>query len=1061
MTNQNHGNPVEPLESNSGFAVVPLTARSLADVEIPEKPSAWLGHLPFAQWVVEVARPATFVELGTHYGHSYFAFCQAVQANELATRCFAIDTWEGDEHAGTYGRDIYDQVRRINERDYHAFSTLLRMRFDDALPTFESGTVDLLHIDGLHSYEAVRHDFETWLPKLSASGIVLFHDTDVRDRGFGVWQLWDELIQQYPGFKFEHSSGLGVLLVGPEQTPAMQALVRIGKDAGAAISPLSLFAALGKRYEVYSKLLESSAREHDLAARLNAAIAEATATAKRRQVDQANLKSANQHLARLQSDHQLLNQAIEHLRQDHYHLLQSTSWRITRPYRFLGTQVLKFRHVARFAPAAMRLAGGPRALVGKAVQIARQEGIPGIRERVRFLVSRGTALQAGNGLIPKAQVGRVPALGAGEVPTHTATVDIIVCVHNALDDVRRCLQSVVSCTQPPFRLIVVDDGSGPETQAFLQAFMADQPDNLIRHDQAKGYTLAANAGMRLSDADFVVMLNSDTVVSALWLDRLVRCAQSDSSIGLVGPLSNTASWQSTPQIFDADGDWALNSLAAGETVESRAQQLASMSARVYPRVGFLNGFCILISRRLMDDIGIFDEEGFGRGFGEENDYCLRARAAGWQLAVADDAYVFHAQSKSYSDERRRELVALADKALRERHADENIDTGLEMTRYSRVLQATRARTAQAGTLDVIREQLRKKYEGRRVLFVLPVVESGGGANVVIADALAMSRAGIYTVIANMRSHREIFQANYPGLSLPVIYLDDAEDLANHVAPFDAVIATVFFTAPWVATSLNAPGAPTVGGYYIQDFEPDFFDERHDNYAKALDSYRLPALKLFTKTSWTAGRIASHGVQSPIVIGPSFQRELFFPIDRPRHVTPVRLVAMVRPSTPRRSPEATVRVLLQLAKANPHQLAVEVFGVEAEHDLMQQLGRQSNVSVGGHLSPPQVAALLRSADIFLDLSVFQAMGLTAIEAMASGAVVVGPINGGLSEIVEDGVSGLLVDTLDERQAERAVQKLIDDWEFRDQLMRNALEKSAAIFPETAALKMLDHLFGPGN
>lgn len=189
-------------------------------------PSAWVGHIPFAFWIVEQIQPRILVELGTHYGHSYFSFCQSVRANGLSTKCYAVDTWQGDEHAGFYGEEIFAHVESQNQRQYHTFSRLLRMRFDDALSYFSDGTIDLLHIDGLHTYEAVRHDFETWLPKLSSCGVVLFHDINVRERGFGVWRLWEELSARYQHIEFEHSYGLGVLFVGDIQSSSITELLK-------------------------------------------------------------------------------------------------------------------------------------------------------------------------------------------------------------------------------------------------------------------------------------------------------------------------------------------------------------------------------------------------------------------------------------------------------------------------------------------------------------------------------------------------------------------------------------------------------------------------------------------------------------------------------------------------------------------------------------------------------------------------------------------------------------------------------------------------------------------
>ncbi len=182
----------------------------------------WVGHIPFAFWLVDMLCPKLVVELGTHSGNSYFAFCQGVRRNQLPARCFAVDTWKGEEHAGYYGEEIFADVCAWNERYYGDFSTLLRMTFDEAQMRFADRSIDLLHIDGRHTYEAVRHDFELWFPKLSSASVVLFHDIAVRERGFGVWRLWNELSERYPSVAFEHSNGLGVLFTGSDQSLRMK-----------------------------------------------------------------------------------------------------------------------------------------------------------------------------------------------------------------------------------------------------------------------------------------------------------------------------------------------------------------------------------------------------------------------------------------------------------------------------------------------------------------------------------------------------------------------------------------------------------------------------------------------------------------------------------------------------------------------------------------------------------------------------------------------------------------------------------------------------------------------
>ena len=196
-----------------------------------DKPSAWWGHVPFAFWITEASRPRTLVELGTHYGVSYAAFCEAVAQSGLATRCYAVDSWKGDDQATYYGNEVYEGLRAFHDQNYASFSELIRVDFDAICNQFADASIDLLHIDGFHTYEAVRHDFETWRPKLTLRGVVLFHDTNVRRDQFGVWRLFDEVSKSRPSFEFLHSFGLGVLAVGPEAPEAVKLLCELTEDS--------------------------------------------------------------------------------------------------------------------------------------------------------------------------------------------------------------------------------------------------------------------------------------------------------------------------------------------------------------------------------------------------------------------------------------------------------------------------------------------------------------------------------------------------------------------------------------------------------------------------------------------------------------------------------------------------------------------------------------------------------------------------------------------------------------------------------------------------------------
>lgn len=220
--------------------------------------SAWYGHVPFAYWLVTSARPATIVELGTHGGASYSAFCEAVLRSGLTTRCFAVDTWEGDEHSGRYGEDVFNDLKQFHDGRYGHFSTLIRTSFDEAAIQFSADSIDLLHIDGLHTYQAAKHDFETWLPRMSGRGVVLFHDIEVHKDGFGVDRLWQELRQSYRSFSFTHCFGLGVLAVGAQVSRAVAALC--GSGEADAQNLRARFERIGEAHELRAALFMTTLR---------------------------------------------------------------------------------------------------------------------------------------------------------------------------------------------------------------------------------------------------------------------------------------------------------------------------------------------------------------------------------------------------------------------------------------------------------------------------------------------------------------------------------------------------------------------------------------------------------------------------------------------------------------------------------------------------------------------------------------------------------------------------------------------------------------------------------
>ena len=205
----------------------------------------WVGHIPFAFWLIKTLRPRLLVELGTHRGNSYCAFCQAIAALKLNCRAIAVDTWEGDIHMG-HEEGLLDELKRYHDPRYDSFSTLLEGTFDEARTYFDAESIDLLHLDGTHTYDAVKQDFLNWRDALSKRGVVLFHDIAVHRSDFGVWRLWEELSREYPSFEFRHSYGLGVLGVGSCLPKPIEELFALGQEHADAARLRMLFESRGQ-----------------------------------------------------------------------------------------------------------------------------------------------------------------------------------------------------------------------------------------------------------------------------------------------------------------------------------------------------------------------------------------------------------------------------------------------------------------------------------------------------------------------------------------------------------------------------------------------------------------------------------------------------------------------------------------------------------------------------------------------------------------------------------------------------------------------------------------------
>ncbi len=634
----------------SVFSPEEWTPREISEV------ISWQGHIPFAFSLIRILNPSFLVELGTHKGDSYLAFCEAVKRFALSTKCFAVDTWAGDEHSGYYGSEVFEQLRLIHDQRYGHFSTLIPSTFDEALSRFNDRSVDLLHIDGFHTYEAVRHDFETWHGKLSDRGIVLFHDTQVREADFGVWKLWEELSSQYPHFEFLHSNGLGVLAIGTEASAMLPDLFDTDSETINRIR--KLYSTLGDSiaFQGLYKLLiserEISRSEITSLRNIQAERDQQLDVVSRQLVKrEEQLDVVSQQLAERDGQLDILSRQLAErdgqlviANQTLDAITNSTTWKATEPLRYAVT-------IFRFA------IGQPKgAIIAFLRKIYHTLPVSSLKRNqlkswayrwVPGLFSKTLSYslwQSQNG-------GEFPVTIQMEQPKdigepfevrspESPVVSIIIPVYGKIEYTYRCLRSLWSHqTRYSFEIIVVDDQSPDKTQEVLQQIKGIR----VFHNRSNlGFIRSCNLGAAHARGKLLVMLNNDTVVRPGWLDELVETFNCIPQAGLVGSklIYPDGRLQEAGGIIWSDGSgWNYGRLQDPNRPEFS-----------YLRdVDYCSGASLMITTDLFNLLGGFDEH-YLPAYGEDSDLAFRVRQQGYRVLYQPLSMAIHFEGISSGKE---------------------------------------------------------------------------------------------------------------------------------------------------------------------------------------------------------------------------------------------------------------------------------------------------------------------------------------------------------------------------------------------------------------------------
>lgn len=590
------------------------------------------------------------------------------------------------------------------------------------------------------------------------------------------------------------------------------------------------------------------------------------------------------------------------------------------------------------------------------------------------------------------------AQDGASLPVHDPALaaDVIVCVHDAPDAVEACLHSLVESTNLlRHRLILVDDGSASPTRRILDDFASAYPVTLLRNDTARGYTVAANQGIEASRALFVVLLNSDTVVAPGWIEKLLRCAVSRPEVAVVGPYSNSASWQSIPEQVDEGGAWAVNTLPAGSTVSEIDDLVERWSPKLYPEVPLVNGFCYLMTRAALDRVGSLDEESFPRGYGEEDDFSLRSADEGMRLLIADDCYVYHAKSQSFTKDGRDRMATASKDVLREKHGADTVGEAVARMKVAEdrirsqefVGAALRAAEDLASSSDGV-----SPGPGVRVGWLQPHLRPAGGIRRAIEMTNRLERWGWDPVLIGWDSK--------PTSWLPI--LADVVDMeAARTMAFDVLIVSDPDMV-WPFAELKAPLkinfhlAPYMR-YRAPDAASNAYYERGEG-----------DLLHVANSTWLAEQVTDYtGAPVAAVFPGGVDKRLFHPVHHPDR-------ADVVCSGSKREHKGTDTI------------------ERASEGL--SLSRVEGTAAGQH----DMAWLLNSGRVYVSAAWHEGFNMSALEAMACGVPVVMTDDGGSRDYAVHEDNALVVPPREPEAMRSAIDRLLSDTELRARLIANGIE-----------------------
>lgn len=639
--------------------------------------------------------------------------------------------------------------------------------------------------------------------------------------------------------------------------------------------------------------------------------------------------------------------------------------------------------------------------------------------------------------------------------------DIVLPIYNGLEYVKECISSILSCTSIElFHLYLINDCSDSVTSDYLREQSKKYANiSLIENEENLGFLKSCNKGINITESEYVLLINSDVVVVDKWLDRMLNCITSDPYIASVNPITNSASQIEIP-------------MSPGFNYLTMDKMIHQKTKKNYPDVVTGVGYCMLLRRSALNEVGLFDEI-YGHGYCEESDLCMRFTTNGYRTVVADDVYVFHKGSASFTnrDERYLHNRKIFDSRWRDEYIEQysifKKNDPLSYLRkelaapqrwapktsmresYRRIRAYYRKgnyisalKTSMKGVLELPRytqNLMTEEYisslpsDGRlRVTYVIHNLTIAGGVLSVVQLVNELILLGIDARIVTLYQYPEI--TDWKFYFSPIVYRSQVE-LIEKFPESDIVVATHWSTASWVYEIMKN-GKARHSAYFLQDYESWFFPETDfESRQKVISTYSMIPNKI-VKSSWLQGMIENDGFKSKkIWLG--MDLGIFYPRDVPKRNNPT-VLAMARPGTARRGFDVLIEALSNI-KNRIADIDIILFG----EDLSTKKIPFDYEDHGVVSERSKLAELYSSADIFIDASDFQGFGRTALEAMACGTACVLTDVGGVNEYAIQDVNCVLVSPKNPGQIVDAVCTLIEDEALRAKYVESG-KKTASKF-----------------